>query len=286
MTPEALAFEKHRPQLKAIGYRILGSLTEAEDAVQETWIRLSRTDNLDVENLGGWLRTVITRVCLNMLRSRATRREEPLDTHLPDPVITRENDDDPERQVLLTNSVGLALQVVLESLPPAERVAFVLHDMFDVPFEEIAPLLERSVTATRQLASRARRRVRMAPRPDPDVPRQREIVDAFFAAARGGGLNALVTVLHPDVVLRADVGVGAPATATVQGAAAVAERVLKWSDPRQALHAVLVNGAAGVITTLDGRPTAVIGFTVTEGKIIAIDALADVTRVGALHLGI
>lgn len=286
MTPETLAFEKHRPQLKAVAYRILGSLAEADDAVQETWIRLSRTDNLDVENLGGWLRTVVTRVCLNMLRSRTTRREEPLDTHVPDPVITLENDDNPERQALLANSVGLALQVVLDSLAPAERVAFVLHDMFEMPFEEIAPLLERSATATRQLASRARRRVRTAPKPDADVARQREIVDAFFAAARGGGLNALVAVLHPNVVLRADIGAGVPATATVLGAEAVAERVLKFSDPRQALHPVLVNGAAGVVTTLNGRPMTVIAFTVTGGKITAIDALGDVTRLGALYLGI
>jgi RNA polymerase sigma factor (sigma-70 family) len=281
-----LAFEKYRPQLKAVAYRMLGSLAEADDAVQEAWIRLSRTDNLDVENLGGWLRTVVTRVCLNMLRSRATRREESLDTHVPDPVITLENDDNPERQAISANSVGLALQVVLDSLPPAERVAFVLHDMFDVPFEEIAPLLERSPTATRQLASRARRRVRTAPKPDPDLARQRETVDAFFAAARGGGLNALVAVLHPDVVLRTDIGAGVPATATVRGAEAVADRVLKFSDPRQALHPVLVNGAAGVVTTLNGRPMAVIAFTVTGGKITSIDALGDVTRFGALYLGI
>jgi RNA polymerase sigma factor (sigma-70 family) len=286
MTAETLAFEKHRPQLKAIAYRMLGSLADADDAVQETWIRLSGTDNLDVENLGGWLRTVVTRVCLNMLRSRTTRREEPLDTHVPDAVITLENDDNPERQAMLTNAVGLAFQVVLDSLPPAERVAFVLHDMFEVPFEEIAPLLERSPAATRQLASRARRRVRTAPTPDPDVARQRETVDAFFAAARGGGLNALVALLHPDVVLRADIGAGVPATATVRGAEAVAERVLKFSDPRQALHPVLVNGAAGVVTTLNGRPMAVIAFTVTAGKITAIDALGDAARIGALYLGI
>jgi RNA polymerase sigma factor (sigma-70 family) len=286
MTAEILAFEKHRPQLKAIAYRMLGSLAEADDAVQETWIRLSRTDNLDVENLGGWLRTVLTRVCLNMLRSRTTRREEPLDTHVPDPVITLENDDNPERQAVLTNAVGLALQVVLDSLPPAERLAFVLHDIFEVPFEEIAPLLERSPAATRQLASRARRRVRSAPTPDRDVARQRETVDAFFAAARGGGFNALVAVLHPDVVLRADMGAGVPATATARGAEAVAERVLRFSDPRQALHPVLVNGAAGVVTTLNGRPIAVIAFTVTGDKITAIDALGDVTRLGTLYLGI
>ncbi len=286
MTPETLAFEKHRPQLKAIAYRMLGSLAEADDAVQETWIRLSRTENLDVENLGGWLRTVITRVCLNLLRSRKTRHEEPLETHVPDPVITLEGNDNPERQAILTNSVGLALQVVLDSLPPAERVAFVLHDMFEVPFEEIAALLERSPAATRQLASRARRRVRNAPKPDPDVARQRETVEAFFAAARGGGLNALLGMLHPDVVLRADIGEGVPATATVRGAEAVAERVLKFSDPRQALHPVLVNGTAGVVTTLNGRPMAVIAFTVTEGKIAAIDALGDLTRLGALDLSI
>jgi RNA polymerase sigma factor (sigma-70 family) len=285
MTAET-AFEKHRPQLKAIAYRMLGSLAEADDAVQETWIRLSRTDNLDVENLGGWLRTVVTRVCLNMLRSRKARREDPLDTHLPDPVITLEHDDNPERLAVLADSVGLALQVVLDSLPPDERVAFVLHDMFEVPFAEIAPLLERSPTATRQLASRARRRVRSAPMAERDVARQREIVDAFFAAARGGGLNALVAVLHPDVVLRVDLGAGVPSTATVRGVEAVAEWILKLSDPRQALHPVLVNGAAGVVTTLNGRPMAIIAFTVTDGKITAINALGDPTRLSALYLGI
>jgi RNA polymerase sigma-70 factor (ECF subfamily) len=286
MTAETLAFEKHRSQLKAIAYRMLGSLAEADDAVQETWIRFSRTDNLNIENLGGWLRTVLTRVCLNLLRSRTTRREEPLDAHVPDPVITLENDDNPEQHALLTDSVGLALQIVLDSLPPAERLAFVLHDMFEVPFEEIAPLLDRSPAATRQLASRARRRVRTAPKPDLDLARQRETVEAFFAAARGGGLTALVAVLHPDVVLRADFGSGTPATATIRGAEAVAERVLKFSDPRQALHPVLVNGVAGVVTTLNGRPMAVIAFTVTRGKITAIEALGDATRLGALYLGI
>ena len=286
MTAETLAFEKHRPQLTAVAYRLLGSLAEAEDAVQEAWIRFSRAENLDLENLGGWLRTVVTRVCLNLLRSRTTRREEPLDTHVPDPVITLENGDNPERQALLTDSVGLALQVVLNSLPPAERVAFVLHDMFDVPFEEIAPLLERSPIATRQLASRARRRVRTAPTPDGDMARQRETVNAFFAAARGEGFNALIALLHPDVVLRADMGARVPATATVRGARAVAERVLKFSDPRQVLHPVLVNGAAGVVTTLNGKPMAVIAFSVTEGKIAAIDALGDATRLSALYLGI
>jgi RNA polymerase sigma factor (sigma-70 family) len=286
MTAETLAFEKHRSHLKAVAYRMLGSLAEAEDAVQETWIRFNRTGDLDLDNLGGWLRTVVTRVCLNKLRSRAARQEEPLDTHVPDPLITLESDDDPEREAVLTNSVGLALQVVLNSLPPAERVAFVLHDMFDVSFEEIAPLLERSPAATRQLASRARRRVRTAPTPDRNVAQQREIVDAFFAAARGGNLNALIGMLHSDVVLRADIGAGVPATATVHGAEAVAERVLRFSDPRQMLHPVLVNGVAGVVTTLNGQPMAVIAFTVTGGKITAIDALGDMERLAALDLGI
>lgn len=199
---ETLAFEQHRPQLEAVAYRRLGSLAEAEDAVQETWIRLSRTDNLDVENLGGWLRTVVTRVCLNMLRSRTTRREEPLDGHLPASSMTREYDN-PERQALLTNAVGRALQVVLDSVPPVERVAFVLHDIFDVPFEEIGSLLKRSPMATRQLASRARRRVRTATRHESGAPRQRHTADAFFAAARGRGLSALVRVLHPNVAVRA-----------------------------------------------------------------------------------
>lgn len=286
MTAETLAFEKHRPQLRAIAYRMLGSLAEADDVVQESWIRFNRTKDLDLDNLGGWLRAVCTRVCLNMLRSRATRQEESFDTHVPDPVITLEGDDSPEREAELTNSVGLALQVVLDNLPPDERVAFILHDMFEMPFEEIAPLLERSLVATRQLASRARRRVRAAPTPDCDVARQREIVDAFFTAARAGNLNALVGMLHPDVVLRADLGAGIPATATVRGAEAVAQRVLKFSDPRQSLHPVLINGAAGVVTTLNAQPMAVIAFTVCEGKIIAIDALGDAERLAALDLGI
>jgi RNA polymerase sigma factor (sigma-70 family) len=286
VTADTLAFEEHRPHLKAVAYRILGSLTEPDDAVQETWIRFSRTDTREVDNLRGWLTTVVTRVCLNMLRSRTTRREEPLDAHVSDPVITLESDDNPERQALLTDSVGLALQVVLDSLPPAERVAFVLHDMFGMPFDEIAPLLDRSPTATRQLASRARRRVRAAPTPDRDLPRQREVVNAFFAAARGGDFNELVAVLHPDVVLRDDAGVGVAATATVQGAEAVAGRALMFSDPRRVLVPVLVNGAAGVVVTLNGQPTAVMAFTVTDGKITAIDALTDRERLAHLDLGV
>ncbi|HEX6418083.1 MAG TPA: sigma-70 family RNA polymerase sigma factor, partial [Acidimicrobiales bacterium] len=200
-------FEEHRPHLRAVAYRMLGSPSEAEDAVQEAWLRLSRADTSDVENLGGWLTTVVGRVCLNVLRSRATRREDPLEAHVPDPVVTLDHRVDPEERALVADSVGLALLVVLETLPPAERLAFVLHDMFAVPFDEIAPIVGRSTTATRQLASRARRRVQGDARvPDTDLPRQRAVVDAFFAAARDGDFEALVSVLDPDVVLRSDRG--------------------------------------------------------------------------------
>ncbi|MGH9163738.1 MAG: sigma-70 family RNA polymerase sigma factor [Vicinamibacteraceae bacterium] len=286
MTADAVAFEGQRPRLKTVAYRMLGSLTDADDAVQDTWIRFSRTDTREVDNLRGWLTTVVTRVCLNMLRSRTTRREAPLDAHVPDPVITLESDDNPERQALLTDSVGLASQVVLDSLPPAERVAFVLHDMFGMTFDEIAPLLDRSPTATRQLASRARRRVRTAPTPDRDLARQREVVTAFFAAARGGDFNELVAVLHPDVVVQEDAGAGVATTATVQGAEAVAGRALMFSDPRRVLVPVLVNGAAGVVVTLNGQATAVMAFTVTDGKITAISALTDPKRLAHLDLGV
>ena len=220
-------FEEHRPHLRAVAYRMLGSLAEADDAVQDAWLRLSRAGAGEVENLGGWLTTIVARICLNMLRSRATRREEPLDAHLPDPVISPEGSLQPEEEALLADSVGLALLVVLDSLSPAERLAFVLHDMFDLPFDEIAPMVGRSPTAARQLASRARRRVKGAeiPAPDPDLARQRDVVDAFFRAARGGDFDGLVALLDPDVVLRSDFGAGRPAAARVtHGAAAVARQ--------------------------------------------------------------
>jgi RNA polymerase sigma factor (sigma-70 family) len=284
-------FEEHRPHLRAVAYRMLGSLAEADDAVQDTWLRLSRAGADEVENLGGWLTTVVARVCLNMLRSRATRREEPLGPHLPDPVISPQGTLQPEEEALLADSVGLALLVVLDSLSPAERLAFVLHDMFELPFDEIAPMVGRSPAAARQLASRARRRVRGAelPAPDPDLARQRAVVDAFFLAARGGDFDTLVSLLDPDVVLRSDFGARRPAAARVtRGAAAVARQALIGALPTARLHPALVNGAAGVVVTVDGRPFAVLGFTVTDGRIVEIDAIADperVRRIAAAVLG-
>ena len=284
-------FEEHRPHLRAVAYRMLGSLAEADDAVQDTWLRLTRAGADEVENLGGWLTTVVARVCLNMLRSRATRREEPLGPHLPDPVISPPGTLQPEEEALLADSVGLALLVVLYSLSPAERLAFVLHDMFELPFDEIAPMVGRSPTAARQLASRARRRVRGAelPAPDPDLARQRAVVDAFFLAARGGDFDTLVSLLDPEVVLRSDFGARRPAAARVtRGAAAVARQALIGALPTAHLHPALVNGAAGVVVTVNGRPFAVLGFTVTEGRIVEIDAIADperVRRIAAAVLG-
>ena len=275
-------FEEHRPRLRAVAYRMLGSLTDADDAVQDAWLRLTRAGTGEVENLGGWLTTIVARICLSMLRSRTTRREEPLDAHLPDPVISPEGPLQPEEEALLADSVGLALLVVLDSLAPAERLAFVLHDMFELPFEEIAPMVGRTPTAARQLASRARRRVRGAelPAPDPDLARQRVVVDAFFQAARGGDFDALVALLDPEVVLRSDFGARRPAAPRVtHGAAAVAKQALVGAVPTAHLHPALVNGAAGVVVTVHGRPFAVLGFTVTDGKIVEIDAIADPDRV-------
>jgi RNA polymerase sigma-70 factor (ECF subfamily) len=284
-------FEEHRAHLRAVAYRMLGSLAEADDAVQDTWLRLSRAGASEVENLGGWLTTIVARVCLNMLRSRNARREESLGVHVPDPVISPEGELQPEEEALLADSVGLALLVVLDTLSPAERLAFVLHDMFELPFEEIAPMVGRSPVAARQLASRARRRVRGAevPAPDPDLARQRDVVDAFFLAARGGDFDALVALLDPDVVLRSDFGARRPAASKVtRGAAAVARQALTGALPAAHLHPALVNGAAGVVITVDGRPFAVMGFTVNEGKIVEIDAIADpdrVRRIAAAVLG-
>jgi RNA polymerase sigma factor (sigma-70 family) len=281
-------FEEHRTHLRAVSYRMLGSLSEADDAVQEAWLRLSRSDTSGVENLGGWLTTVVARVCLNMLRSRKSRREEPVGMHMPDPVVSREDGADPEYEALLADSVGLALLVVLETLSPAERLAFVLHDMFAVPFDEIAPMVGRSPTAARQLASRARRRVRgAAPAPDADIARQREVVDAFFAAARGGDFDALVAVLDPDVVLRSDGGAERPgATAVVHGARAVAERALMFARLSPFVRPALVNGVAGVVVAPRGEPFSVMAFTVAGGKIVAIDGLADPTRLRELDLAV
>ena len=280
----AARFEEHRGELRAVAYRMLGSLAEADDAVQEAWLRLSRSDVSGVDNLGAWLTTVVGRVCLNMLRSRSTRREDPLTPHLPDPVVTRAEDTDPEHQALLADSVGLALLVVLDMLTPAERLAFVLHDMFAVPFDHIAPIVGRSPAAARQLASRARRRVQGAGPHDRDLPRQRQVVDAFFAAARDGDFAALVAVLDPDVVLRADGGAQPGASAVIRGAAAVARQALMFAGPARRTQPVLVNGAAGVVVTVDGRPVSVMSFTVTAGKIAAIDALTDPLRLRQLDL--
>ncbi len=262
---------------------MLGSLNDADDAVQESWLRLSRSEASDVENLGGWLTTVVSRVCLNMLRARSVRREESFGVRLPDPMVSREGEFQPEDQALLADSVGLALLVVLDSLAPAERLAFVLHDVFGLPFEEIAPMVERTPAAARQLASRGRRRVKGAdlPAPDRDLSRQREVVDALFAAARAGDFAGLVSVLDPDVVLRADFGPKHPAlTRVVRGVAAVAENARPVPGSR--LHPVLVNGTPGVVVTVRGRPFAIMGFTIARDRIVEIDAIGDPDRVGRI----
>jgi RNA polymerase sigma factor (sigma-70 family) len=279
-------FEEHRTHLRAVAYRMLGSVSEADDAVQEAWLRLSRSDGREIENMGGWLTTVVGRVCLNMLRSRRTRREDSLEVHVPEPIVSREDGVDPEHEALLADSVGLAMLVVLETLSPAERLAFVLHDIFGVPFEEIGPMVDRSPAAARQLASRARRRVQgEAPAPDPDLVRQREVVDAFFAAAREGDFDALVAVLHPDVVLRSDGGTARPgATHVVHGAEAVGRRAMTFARLSPFVRPALVNGAAGVVVAPRGRPFSVMAFTVRDGKIVAIDGLADPDRLKDLDL--
>jgi RNA polymerase sigma factor (sigma-70 family) len=281
-------FEEHRTRLRAVAYRMLGSLSEADDAVQEAWLRLSRSDTSGVENLGAWLTTVVGRVSLNMLRSRRVRREEPLGVHLPEPIVDRADGTDPEHEALLADSVGLALLVVLETLGPAERLAFVLHDMFAVPFDEIAAIVGRSPEATRQLASRARRRVQGRNAvPDADLDTQREVVDAFLAASRDGDFDALVAVLDPDVVLRADLGpVPAGGLREVRGASSVAGQALTYSRLGLSVRPALVNGVAGAVTTRDGEPFSVGGFTVRGGKIVAIDILADPERLRRLDLTI
>lgn len=279
--PDRLAerFEAHRTHLRAVAYRMLGSLSDADDAVQEAWLRLSRADTSDVENLGGWLTTVVGRVCLDMLRSRTSRREEPLDVHVPDPVVSPMEGTDPEDEALLTDSVGLALLVVLDSLAPAERFAFVMHDMFAVPFDEIAPVLGRSPNSAAQMASRARRRVQNAPTPDGDFTRQREVVDAFLAAARDGDFDGLLAVLDPDVLLRADAGAQAvDASKVVRGARTVAGQALTFSRVAWSSQPALVNGTVGIVTVRHGHPTAVMSFTVTRGMIAEIDIVADPAR--------
>jgi RNA polymerase sigma factor (sigma-70 family) len=276
-------FEENRAHLRAVAYRMLGSLSEADDAVQEAWLRLSRSGTDGVENLGGWLTTIVARVCLNMLRSRGSRREDPLDVHVPDPVVSV-GELDPEHEALLADSVGLALLVVLQTLTPAERLAFVLHDMFAVPFEDIAPIVERSPAAARQLASRARRRVRgTAPVPDTDLALQREVVDAFLAASRGGDFEALVALLDPDVMLRSDTG-ATPVSTMIRGAHTVARQALLFQRLARFAQPALVNGAAGAVTAPYGQPVAVMGFTIIDGRITEINMLADPERLRRLDL--
>ena len=286
-TPDRLAdeFETHRAHLRAVAYRMLGSVSEAEDAVQESWIRLGRTDVSTVENLRAWLTTVVARVCLDMLRTRTSRREDPLDTHVPDPVITRAPAD-PESDAIVADSVGLALLVVLETLEPAERLAFVLHDVFGMTFDEIAPIVDRSAVAARQLASRARRRVQSrAPNAEPDLRQQRRVIDAFMAAAQKGDFEGLVAVLDPDIVLRADAGALTGMSRVVRGASAVAAQAATFSQSGLSNQLVLVNGHLGFVARRpDGRVFSVIALTIANGKIVEMDILADPERLSRLDL--
>jgi RNA polymerase sigma-70 factor (ECF subfamily) len=264
---------------------MLGSLSEAEDAVQEAWLRLGRSDAEEIDNLGGWLTTVVARISLNTLRARRARPEAPMTPRFPDPVVDPESGADPEHEALIADSVGLALLVVLEQLDPAERLAFVLHDMFAVPFDEIAEMVGRSPAAARQLASRGRRRVQGRPVPDPDIDRQREVVDAFFAASRDGDFEALVAVLDPDVVLVADGGEARPdITRILRGAREVASEAFLFRSLSPYVRPALVNGAAGVVVAPEGKPFAVMGFTVVDGKIVEIDAIGDPERLAGLDL--
>jgi RNA polymerase sigma factor (sigma-70 family) len=278
-------FEEHRARLRAVAYRMLGSLSEADDAVQEAWLRLSRSDADEIENLGGWLTTVVARVSLNMLRSRTRRGEEPLAARLPDPIVDPADGTSPEHEALLADSVGLALLIVLDTLSPAERLALVLHDMFAVPFDEIAPIVDRSPEAARQLASRARQRLQgERTAPDPDLARQREVVEVFLAATREGDFEALMAVLDPDVVVRADLGRGV--TRELRGARAFASQAQAVSRLGLVVQTALINGAIGIVTTRDGLPFSVAGVTVREGKIVEIDFLADPQRLATLDLAI
>jgi RNA polymerase sigma factor (sigma-70 family) len=284
----AQRFETNRSHLRGVAYRMLGSLTEADDAVQEAWIRLSRTDPSGVENLRAWLTTVVGRVCLNMLRSRRTRREAPLETHVSDPLVSSEAGIDPEQEALLGDSLGLALLAVFDTLNPAERVAFVLHDVFAVPFDEIAPIVGRSTAAARQLASRARRRVQGAPVPDTDLDGQWRVVDAFLAASREGNFERLLAVLDPDVVLRSDGGAARPDLVTViRGAEAVATGAMSFRRFAETATRALVNGIPGGIAWApDGNPFAVVSVTVAGGRIVSIDILADPDRLSRLDLDV
>ncbi len=279
-------FQEQRPHLRAVAYRMLGSLSEADDAVQEAWLRLSRSDADEIENLGAWLTTVVARVSLNMLRARRSKREESLEARLPDPVVSPANGTDPEHEALIADSVGLAMLVVLETLTPAERLAFVLHDMFAVSFDEIASITGRSPAAARKLASRARHRVQgEAPVPDADLADQRRVVDAFFAASRNGDFDALVAVLDPDIVLREDDGTQRPGEPVViRGAQAVAERAFSFARLAPYVRPALVNGAAGAVVVPEGRPFAVMAFTVTDGRVVEIDVLAGAQRLSEIEL--
>jgi RNA polymerase sigma factor (sigma-70 family) len=282
----ARLFEEHRTRLRAVAYRMLGSLSEADDAVQEAWLRLNRTDVEEVENLGGWLTTVVARVSLNMLRSRRSRPEQPFDVRMPEPIVDRADGTDPEHEALLADSVGLALLVVLETLTPPERLAFVLHDMFAVPFEEIAPIVDRSPEAARQLASRARRRVRVERTvPDTDLEGQREVINAFLAAAREGDFDRLVAALDPDVVLRQDFGPDG-GSREVRGAAAVAGQALGYAQAGLDIRPALINGVAGAVAFRDGQPFSIGAVTVRNGKIVELDFLADQERLQQLDLTI
>jgi RNA polymerase sigma factor (sigma-70 family) len=278
-------FEAARPQLGAIAYRMLGSIDDAQDAVQEAWLRLSRSgesDGKSIDNLDAWLTTVVARICLNTLRSRRTRDE--LAAHLPDPIVDAQEESNPEHRALLADAVGMALLVVLDTLPPAERLAFVLHDVFTVPFDQIAPIVERTPEATRKLASRARRRIQQAdPIPDGDLAAQREAVDAFFAAGRSGDFDRLVSVLHPDVVLRGDFGPGT-AGFRAEGASSVAKLARSYAGPEREVRAATVNGAAGAVIFVTGQPTAIIGFLVRGGRVAAVDVLADPERIARIDL--
>jgi RNA polymerase sigma factor (sigma-70 family) len=278
-------FEEHRTRLRAVAYRMLGSVSEVDDAVQEAWLRLSRADTTGIDNLGGWLTTVVARVCLDMLRSRQSRREEPFTPDAPEPVATGTRGSSPEQEALLADSVGLALLVVLDRLTPAERLAFVLHDMFAMPFEEIAPIVGRSAEAARQLASRARRRVRGGGAPDPDLVRQREVVEAFIAALRGGDFEGLLAVLDPDLVVRADMTAASPPT-EIRGAAVWAKGAVAYGHMARLTRPALVNGAIGVVVAPQGRLVRALRFTIANGKITEIEVIGNPARLGELDVSI
>lgn len=282
----AARFQAARPHLGALAYRMLGSVDDAEDAVQEAWLRLSGIDGREVTNLDAWLTTVVARICLNTLRSRRARPREELVARVPDPIVDAVGEPDPEHQAMLADAVGLALFVILDTLPPAERLAFVLHDVFAIPFDQIAPIVERSPEATRKLASRARRRIHdAAPSPDTDLVAQHAVVDAFFAAGRAGDFERLVAVLDPDVSLRGDFGPGPAGLRSVRGASTVAGLARGYAAPEREVRPAVVNGAAGAVIFVAGEPTAIMGFVVRGGRIAAIDVLADPERIARIDLG-